>query len=424
MSGENTSQWKPSWIYSSKMVDTNGWKPVPHKGRVYYYNSKTKQSVWTKPNEIKLREEKLQEWETELAKDPVWRMAKDRFKRDVYINKVTKEKTFDKPKHWWTQDEIDFERKINEGKQRVEDEKRRKRKEARWAKIKPRIRKAMQELKSSLESSVPASVDKLKKKSEHPMFPCFGMSSDKKEEITSFFESDPLKQCYDARRVDQPPKVKIVGSQLIHAIFMASRRCDSITRRNKFLKGIQWPIRVVTVIARFCIGGQLKYENFITIPFKPADFSLNRWYFEHKSYLPDDRKFSGYDDRRVAGINYIIAYRARQKELEASDASKKPICSNAKWIAWWKKKAKLKAAEMMRLMKMRDMGYDATKDKYAFEYWEDIEGVDPHASDEGDTSSEDEQEDGKINQGSNNKKTADNTGKEKKRSWEKEQNKL
>jgi len=66
------SDWQPSWIYDKSKIDTDGWTAAQWKGRTYYYNSKTKKSVWIKPDELQALERKWKEWEAELAKDPIW----------------------------------------------------------------------------------------------------------------------------------------------------------------------------------------------------------------------------------------------------------------------------------------------------------------------------------------------------------------
>jgi len=68
--------------------------------RPYYYNVVTKKTQWIKPQEIVDKEKKQKEWEEKLKADPIWEKKKDRFGREIYYNKETKQSHMEKPDHW------------------------------------------------------------------------------------------------------------------------------------------------------------------------------------------------------------------------------------------------------------------------------------------------------------------------------------
>jgi len=356
--------------------------------RPYYYNTVTKKTQWIKPQEVVEKDKKLKEFEESLKSDPIWEKKKDRFGRETYYNKETKQSHLEKPEHWWTEDEKEAKRKAIEKKKKEEEEAKKKAAEALERRLQPQVKAIIGELKKLTVSHTEENVKKLKEAKE-PALPLAGLTAKGQDEaIGPLYKRGAfnLDDVYNARRVPLPAFLTHehkesdsinfddprFGEELCQILFHVSLHWTTNEHINSKR---QWDLKLLHIISLYVSDQFFLVDNFFTIPANPMDALFEVRYYQQGYPLVDLEK-SGYQERRVQLEPYREASEKRQTELEEADQVKSPICTDEQWITWWSHKAKIKA-EMYKAIKMRALygeGYEGYYDEEIVEEGEEVEG--------------------------------------------------
>lgn len=163
------------------------------------------------------------------------------------------------------------------------------------------------------------------------------------------------------------------GENLCQTLFLLSLELNAHDQHINSKR--QWDIKILHIISLYVLDQFFLVDNFLTIPANPMDALFDVRYYKQGNPL-EDLQNCGYTDRRVFLEPYLEASNKRQAELEEADNTKKPLCTDEQWAAWWSHKAKLKA-EMYRVIKLRALygeGYEGYYDEEIVEEGEEVEG--------------------------------------------------
>jgi len=355
--------------------------------RPYYYNAVTKKTQWIKPQEIVDKEKKQKEWEEKLKADPIWEKKKDRFGREIYYNKETKQSHMEKPEHWWTEEEKEAKKAI-EKKLKEEEEAKKRAAEALERRLQPKVKGIIGELVKLAEAQKDESVKKLKEAKE-PALPLPGLivkGSD--ENLSPLYKKGTfnLDEVYHSRRVPLPaflthtdtkeldPSDPRFGEQFCSTLFLLSLHLSGSDNEHINNKR-QWDIKILHIIGLYVLDNFFLMDNLLTIPVNPMDALFDVRYYK-QSNVYDDLAECGYTDRRVSLESYQMESEQKQKLIEEEDEKKKPICTDEQWNTFWSHKAKLKA-EMYRVIKLRALygeGYEGYYDEEIVEEGQEVDG--------------------------------------------------
>eukprot|EP00457_Paulinella_chromatophora_P009630 gb/GEZN01009701.1/.p1 GENE.gb/GEZN01009701.1/~~gb/GEZN01009701.1/.p1 ORF type:complete len:326 (-),score=68.92 gb/GEZN01009701.1/:290-1267(-) len=317
------------------------WKEYKRNDKVFFFNTATKKSQWTKPEEM-IEYEKTKE---ETKEHAIWAIRKDRFGRTTYFNKETNDSTMAKPYDLWSEEEKAKKREEDALIIKAAEEKARLEREAKKRKKGPKMVAWLAEFKKiqTPGAKVPALVEKLTKGQEL-VLPCPGMVFGS---VLAQFTSRKEVKDYEARRVSAPPVVPIEGPSLLRALLSATL---GVAQHHPSTPKTFLPTKILHIVARYCVQDFFLFDNFLTIPTNPSHPRYPRWYGDNK-FLGDDMKSIGWDERCVQLQPYLDIHKARQEEMEKEDAIKEPRCSDEAWTKFWTDKFKYK--EEMNLLKRR-----------------------------------------------------------------------
>lgn len=330
------------------------WRKLTRKGKTFYYNTKTKTSKWTKPAEM----EEYEKEQEEKKKNEVWIVRKDRFGRQSYYNKKTKESTLSKPFELWTEEEKQAKRKKDAEILAAEKARKKAEREAKRRKKGPKA-KALLLIYEKIQKPDPggSASDALEKvklfkklRSQSSLLPCPGLVFGSLVEHYKSRDGSDVKD-YDSRRIAAQVEKKNGSTDFYEVLRAATLGLGQPLRHP-----IQYlPSRVLHTVTLYCRDDFYLHENYVAIPTNPAHEQYPLWYGKEKC-LGDDLKSIGWDARRVPLEDCLKQQEARQKVLEAADASKEPICTDEQWIKFWGEKFKLKE-EMNLLRRRKKLGF-------------------------------------------------------------------
>jgi len=324
-----------------------------------------------------------------LKADPIWEKKKDRFGREMYYNKETKQSHPEKPEHWWTEEEKEAKRLALEKKLKEDEEAKKKAAEALERRLQPKVKGIIGELVKSAEAQKDESVKKLKEAKE-PALPLPGLivkGSD--ENLAPLYKQGTfnLDEVYHSRRVPLPSFLTHTDSkdsildpsdpryveQFCSTLFLLSLHLHG-TDKDHINDRRQWDTKILHIIGLYVLDRFFLMDNLLTIPVNPMDALFEVRYYKQGNVY-EDLAECGYSDRRVLLEPYQIEVEQKQKLIEEEDSKKNPICSDEQWNTFWSHKAKLKK-EMYRVIKLRALygeGYEGYYDEEIVEKGEEEE---------------------------------------------------